>query len=246
MSRSTIIERFENELGGWPAHFAPVLSQDPEIMSAFADLHAAGWSHGPLDEKVRHLLLLAVNAACTLRHEGGIRHHAARAVAAGANRAEILEILELTSVLGIHSCSTGLPILAEEVAASDGETHAPPLTDEQQAIKARFLEERGYWSDFLQDMLRFCPALMLAYVGYSTIPYRRGALTPRMREFVFIAIDAQTTHVYSLGIRAHIRQALKLGATPEELAQVLALTAGVGFYTMTTALPLLTDILPDP
>lgn len=230
---------------GWPEHFAPVLEHDPEIARAFVDIHEAAWTNGPLSDKHKHLLLLAMNAACTLRHDGGIRHHTLKAVEAGATRQEILEVLELTSVLGIHSCSTGLPILAAEVAAKAGDSPPPPLSPEQEGIKEYFLAERGYWSDFLEDMVRFCPALMQAYVAYSLLPYRRGALDPKMREFVFIAIDAQTTHIYSLGIKAHIRQALKLGGTANEIAQILALSAGLGFYTLTTAFPIIADILPD-
>ena len=35
----------------------------------------------------------------------------------GATQAEIMEVLELTSVLGIHTCILGVPVLLEEIAA---------------------------------------------------------------------------------------------------------------------------------
>jgi hypothetical protein len=39
-----------------------------------------------------------------------------RALACGATSAQIMEVLQLTSVLGIHTCSVGAPLLSDEMA----------------------------------------------------------------------------------------------------------------------------------
>jgi len=38
------------------------------------------------------------------------------ALKAGASKEEILETIQLTTVMGIHSCNLAIPILLEEVA----------------------------------------------------------------------------------------------------------------------------------
>lgn len=42
--------------------------------------------------------------------------HIASALKAGATMEEIMEVLELCVVQGVHACNLGVPILAEELA----------------------------------------------------------------------------------------------------------------------------------
>jgi alkylhydroperoxidase/carboxymuconolactone decarboxylase family protein YurZ len=44
--------------------------------------------------------------------------HIRNAIRLGATRQEIMEVLELTRVLGIHSTTHGVPILLEELEAA--------------------------------------------------------------------------------------------------------------------------------
>ena len=46
-----------------------------------------------------------------------MRRHIRKALELGASREEIMAVLQLTSVLGIHTMSLGAPILQEELAA---------------------------------------------------------------------------------------------------------------------------------
>lgn len=237
---SAVQERFEHELGGWPDHFNPVLAGDLPIMERFARLHASAWATGPLDTKSKHLILLAINASASHLYHPGVRHHASKALEAGAARGELLDVLELTSVIGIHSCAIGFPILDEE--SRNAAAIASPLSEEQVRVKERFQRERGWWSDFLESMVRFAPHLVDAYIDYASQPWKRGALEPKMRELIYIAIDAQTTHLFALGLRAHIRAALSQGISITEISQVLALVAGLGFHTLTDCLPIIDDL----
>ena len=46
----------------------------------------------------------------------GARRHIQNALEAGATKEEILEVIQLTSIMGIHSMNMGVPILMEELA----------------------------------------------------------------------------------------------------------------------------------
>jgi alkylhydroperoxidase/carboxymuconolactone decarboxylase family protein YurZ len=65
---------------------------------------------------VKELILIAANVATTHLYAPGARRHMQNALKLGATREEILEVIELVSVLGIHAANMGVPILAELLA----------------------------------------------------------------------------------------------------------------------------------
>ena len=90
------------------------------------------------------------------------------------------------------------------------------LTDRQKALKEQFIKERGYWSDELwEPVLKLDVDYFEAYLNFSAVPWRHGVLSPKMKELIYIAIDASTTHLYEPGLGQHIRNALKYGATKD-------------------------------
>ncbi len=64
-----------------------------------------------------------------------------------------------------------------------------------------------------------------------------------MRELIYIAIDSATTHLYEPGLRVHIQNALKYGATVHEIMEVYQLTSVLGIHTVTFGMPHLIDEL---
>jgi alkylhydroperoxidase/carboxymuconolactone decarboxylase family protein YurZ len=55
--------------------------------------------------------------AATHLYQPGLRAHIRNALGYGATREEIMEVIELVSVIGIHSAAVGVPILLEELGA---------------------------------------------------------------------------------------------------------------------------------
>ena len=47
--------------------------------------------------------------------------------------------------------------------------------------------------------------------------------------------------MYGPGVRRHIRRALSLGVTPEQITAVLQLTATLGLHTMSLGAPILVE-----
>ena len=70
-----------------------------------------------------------------------------------------------------------------------------------------------------------------------------GPLDPKIKEFVYIAVDAAATHLYVPGIRQHVKQALAHGATAEEIMEVLELTATLGIHACNIGVPILVEEL---
>ncbi len=87
---------------------------DPQFMEAYLRFRDVPHRNGPLPAKFKELILVAINAATTHLYAPGVRRHMANAFKAGATREEILETIQLTTIMGIHSANLAVPILAEE------------------------------------------------------------------------------------------------------------------------------------
>jgi alkylhydroperoxidase/carboxymuconolactone decarboxylase family protein YurZ len=89
---------------------------DPQWTESFMAMGVLPMVRGVLDAKTIELIAIAVDASCTHLYAPGVRRHIRHALALGASREEITAVLQLTSVLGIHTMSLGAPILQEELA----------------------------------------------------------------------------------------------------------------------------------
>jgi alkylhydroperoxidase/carboxymuconolactone decarboxylase family protein YurZ len=119
------------------------------------------------------------------------------------------------------------------------------LTARQEEIKQEFIRVRGAWSDTWEGVLRLDPEFLLAYLDFSAVPWRSGVLDPKVKELIYIAVDANATHMFLPGVRQHIRAALKLGVTPPEIMEVLELSATLGIHAMNIGVPILVEVLTE-
>lgn len=245
--RERLKAEFERTRGYWSPLWDDVLDLDPEFFEAFMRLSAVPMTSGPLEPKYKELMLIAVDAATTHLFKPGLRIHMRRGLEAGASRDEILEVLQLVSVLGMHSCTVGVPLLVralDELGHEDalGER---TLTPDQQELRAQFERERGYWSSFWEDLLVLDSEYFAAYLQLSTLPWRNGVLPPKIKELVYIAVDSATTHLFTPGLKLHLRQALDHGATRDEIVEVLELVSLIGVHASVVGMPLLREALDE-
>lgn len=114
--------------GDWNPLWDTLRAWDPAFMEAYLAFRSVPHQNGPLSPKVKELVMIAINVATTHMYGPGVRRHMQNALKQGATRDEILEVIQLTTVLGIHACNLGVPILAEEMARwEDAQTASPPL-----------------------------------------------------------------------------------------------------------------------
>ena len=119
----------------------------------------------------------------------------------------------------------------------------PEPTERQQQLKQDFVEARGYWNPFWEGLLSLDPDFFEAYLAFSAVPWRTGVLEPKFKELIYVAIDAATTHLYEPGLRQHIRNAFRYGATKEEIMEVLELVSVLGIHACTLGVPVLIEEL---
>jgi alkylhydroperoxidase/carboxymuconolactone decarboxylase family protein YurZ len=240
--REALREAFVRERGRWSPALDGLLARDPDYFERVLGFTGHPWRNGPLEPRVKELVLLAVDAAATHRYGEGAREHVRAALAHGATAEEVVEVLQLTSTMGIHACNCGVPILLEELAAAGRPVDLDgPFSAREEEIKAQFTEKRGYWNAFWDGLLRLDPEFFAAYTALSSQPWERGPLEPKVKELIYTAFDVSATHMFEPGLRQHIRNAIGYGATGAEIMEVIELASGIGVEAFALALPALDD-----
>jgi alkylhydroperoxidase/carboxymuconolactone decarboxylase family protein YurZ len=202
---------------------------DPEFAAAYREFARVASHADALEPKIRAFLGFAISVSCTHMHRESARTHAREALRLGATVAELTDVCELAMLLGVHTMTLAGPMLAEEMLAA-GVPLPDTLTTTQEATKQRYLAARGALPPPLEPVLKLDPSYVDAYREISSIPVRRGNLPPKVIELIVIALDASTTHLHAPGVRAHIRNALALGATPAEILETLELTSTLAVH----------------
>lgn len=110
---------------------------------------------------------------------------------------------------------------------------ATPVSDRMRAM--------GQWNPAWDALAALDADYVEKFVAVGAHAMARGTLDALTIEFIAIAVDASCTHLYAPGVRRHIRKALELGATPDQIMTVLELVSVLGIHSVAVGAPLLID-----
>ncbi|KAE8331447.1 carboxymuconolactone decarboxylase [Aspergillus sergii] len=243
-AQKALKQRFVDARGQWTEEWESILTLNAEYFEAYLRLQDTAQSRQRLPPKVQEYIYIAVAACSTHIHAPAIRAHIQSAISLGATAEEITEVLGLTYLVGIHTVTLGAPLLLElidELGISKETLQSPKLDQKRLQIKEDFIRRRGFWTDTWNPLLELDPIFFESYADFSALATRGTTLDPKYREIIICAFDAATTHLYGRGTRIHMRNALNLGATVEELMEMLEITSLMGIDGVTTGLGLLRE-----
>lgn len=221
---------------------ADVLDQlaqwDGDWAARVAAMSGNPWASGVLPPRLLALCSLAVSCACTNLNRPATQRWIRASLAAGAGRDEVLMAIKMASVMAIHSCSLGAPILLEEakaagVAAAAAEPVATPNCDR--------MRNMGQWNAAWDPFFALDPQWTDQMMAAGAAIYASGVFTAKETELLSIAFDASYTHMYAPGTRRHIKGALAAGASVAEIFAVLKVCVAAGVEALNLAVPLLAE-----
>lgn len=114
-----------------------------------------------------------------------------------------------------------------------------------QEQKALFATTGQPWSDAWESLLALHPDYFDAYLKMALVPFNNRHLSPKFQSLVLLACDASVTHLFTPGIKVHIANALRLGATRADILEVLELTSVLGIHAITVGISLLYEVLDE-
>jgi alkylhydroperoxidase/carboxymuconolactone decarboxylase family protein YurZ len=222
-----------------PAALAQLCAWDARWAELCQRMATGPWNAGVLPRRLAELVGVAVSAAATNLNAEGTRRHIRGALEAGATRDEVLMVLKMATLLSIHSCSLGAPILLEESRAIGATAHAKPgptpACDQMKAI--------GQWNTAWDPFFALDPVFTDAFMATGAGLYASSVLPPKEVELLSIAFDASFTHMYAPGTRRHIHNALAAGASVDEIMAVLELCVVQGAQALNLGVPILAEEL---
>lgn len=226
------------EAGRWAKALDLLREWDPQWTEKYAAMAINPWTNGALSAKEIQLIALGLNASITDLDGTALRRHVRAALHAGATRAEILEVLKMAAILALHSMSLGATILIEEAKAAGKPATAKskqptPACDQMRSI--------GQWNQAWDPFYELDPVWTDQFISAGTGFYTSGVFTPKFVELISIGFDAAITHMYAPGTRRHIKAALALGASLEEIMTVLKLCVSQGANALDSGVPILAE-----
>jgi alkylhydroperoxidase/carboxymuconolactone decarboxylase family protein YurZ len=105
------------------------------------------------------------------------------------------------------------------------------------------LRETDNWNSAWDEIAELNPAWLEKFMDMAMTPITSGVLDAKTLEFLAIAVDASCTHLYAPGVRRHIRKALQIGATKEEILAVLQYVSVLGIHSFALGAPILVEEL---
>ena len=105
------------------------------------------------------------------------------------------------------------------------------------------LRATGNWNPNWDPIAALDASWTEKFVAMGMTPMLGGVLDAKTIEFLAIALDASCTHLYAPGGRRHIRKALELGATRQEITAVLQCVSVLGIHSMSLGAPILIEEL---
>lgn len=64
----------------------------------------------------------------------------------------------------------------------------------------------------------------------------------QMKELVYCAFDTAATHLYTPGLKLHMKNALGYGATPQEILEVMEIATLLSLHTIHVSAPIVSEL----
>jgi len=117
------------------------------------------------------------------------------------------------------------------------------MEDKARELIKRMESERGFARLWRKQLAERDPTFMELYHNAAMHVFRDGALPRKIKELICICADA--LQFYEPGVRIHVRNALKLGATEEEIIEALEAAIMPGIHYLSVLLPAIVEEVED-
>ncbi|WPU09512.1 carboxymuconolactone decarboxylase family protein [Pseudarthrobacter oxydans] len=104
-------QAFIESRGFWNSDREAIARLMPEYYKALDAVSTESWNNGKLSTKEREFVCIGIDCTVTHNYEPGLRRHIRNALDLGATRGEILEIFQLSGLLGLESYILGAKAL---------------------------------------------------------------------------------------------------------------------------------------
>ncbi|AKS32054.1 carboxymuconolactone decarboxylase family protein [Mycolicibacterium goodii] len=109
----------------------------------------------------------------------------------------------------------------------------------------RLTDHIGGWTDGLEQDRRSRPLFFERLAAMVSVPADRDALGDVERALIGVAVVGNVANTNWTRLDAHVRRALRAGATPDQVRDVLQMVSIMSIHAMTSGLPALMKVLRE-
>ncbi|MBE9606860.1 carboxymuconolactone decarboxylase family protein [Acetobacteraceae bacterium H6797] len=229
--------------GYWKPWTEGLLRLSPNFLETYARYGGYPAANGPLSPVMVELIYVALDGSAAHIFESGLKLHMGIALTRGATPLQLIEALHLGTAQGLDGVAVGVDILAEELAAMGKPIEETPWDERQAALKAAYEAHFGDWPPFCGHLLQLDPGYFEMMLALLTCREAGEGLDEKSRCLISLALASCFTALAPEMLRLHLRRALNLGASREEVLQVLQLTAHLGVHACSIGVPALMEVL---
>ncbi|MGC8567510.1 MAG: carboxymuconolactone decarboxylase family protein [Caldisphaera sp.] len=209
-------QQLEKDYGEYPDWAIMLKKYSQEIYFNYLDLRQNILKDGILTKKEKNLILVGVNAA--KRYMPSMMGHTKIAILYGATPSEIAEVV----LIGI--ISRGIP---SWIVGKNAVSYAEQITKVKVQLKGKKITEETEPS-WLIELKAISKEIGDNYSKLRIKLLQDGHVSHLLKELILAGINL--VDGYEEGVRLHIKNSVKLGATKQhlfELSTTLLLTAGI-------------------
>ena len=173
MTTETLARDLQEALGIDLPDLATLAEMDPPLATEFLGMARAVRRDNALAVKDQALIYIALYASLVQLNAPLTRAYIRAALKAGAHPGEIREVLQLTSVLGIHGTLPAALILTEEEGGTEAmqANATPERRARAQAARASFEARRGPMTPAWVNATYHVPGVVETYAGCTGVPW---------------------------------------------------------------------------
>ncbi|MEH7225968.1 carboxymuconolactone decarboxylase family protein [Bacillus sp. JJ1566] len=187
-------------------HFAKIKELAPEQLQAYNAFGKAAMQEGTLSRKEKEIIAVAIAHVTECPY--CIDAHTKGAKKAGATLEELTEAVFVVAAIEAGGAVT-----------HSTHVHNAKSQDASDTLYARSnLKHLGHLGKFAPDGFK-------SYGAFSAAATKEGKLSAKFKEIIAVAVANATQCPYCIDV--HSKNAVKLGATSEELAEAIIVTAAL-------------------
>lgn len=243
-----IKEQFYADRGKWKWNdtWETILHLNADILSAYSTMSSVPHKKGHLSLKTKELIYVAIDNAITHYYTPGMTSHLRHGMYdLEATKEEYMEVFAITSTIGVPTYTKYIPVLVEELKAVGVDIQSQKLDCHQTELKERFEKMYGYWNEMLSSSLKLDVEMFESYLDYVDASVTHGVLDEKTKELIYIAVNSSPTALNTEATQIHIRKALEIGVTKEEIVEVFELVACLGIHSVMVGIPVLNEAIKD-
>lgn len=115
-------------------------------------------------------------------------------------------------------------------------------SDKGKQILEKLRAVRGFTLPHHEILAKDYPDYLEQLLNYTSVLEREGALSAKMKQLIIIALDSSSR--FEVGVKAHVKRAVELGATRAEVLEAVCLATNASL-TAISIIPVVDQALRD-